>query len=75
MTQCMLQTPSQLAHTSMNRDENEWVSIGTQFGADSPADAAPSEKQWATLFKGTLAEQGPKPPFLRHGDNAQITCL
>ncbi len=41
-----------VAFTGRSTDENVWVSIGKQLGANFPADAAPSEKQWATLFKG-----------------------
>ena len=41
-----------VAFTGRSTDENVWVSIGKQLGAAFPADAAPSEKQWAALFKG-----------------------
>ncbi len=41
-----------VAFTGRNTDENVWVSIGKQLGADFAADSAPSEKQWAALFKG-----------------------
>lgn len=44
-----------VAFTGRSTDENVWVSIGKQLGANFPADCAPSEKQWAALFKDTSA--------------------
>lgn len=41
-----------IAFTGRSTDENVWVSIGKQLGASFTADSAPSEKQWAALFKG-----------------------
>jgi hypothetical protein len=40
-----------IAFTGRSTDENVWVSIGKQLGASFSADSAPSEKQWAALFK------------------------
>jgi hypothetical protein len=40
-----------VAFTGRSTDENVWVNIGKQLGANFAADSAPSEKQWATLFK------------------------
>jgi hypothetical protein len=46
-------TPDKVvAFTGRSTDENVWVTIGKQLGADFPADSAPSEKQWAALFAG-----------------------
>ena len=41
-----------VAFTGRSTDENVWVTIGQQLGASFAADSAPSEKQWAALFKG-----------------------
>jgi Protein of unknown function (DUF499) len=41
-----------VAFTGRSTDENVWVTIGEQLGADFPANSAPSEKQWAALFSG-----------------------
>src|SRR5947207_1453678 len=38
-----------VAFTGRSTDENVWVNIGKQLGADFAADSAPSEKQWAEL--------------------------
>lgn len=40
-----------VAFTGRSTDENVWVNLGKQLGANFAADAAPSEKQWAALFK------------------------
>ena len=40
-----------IVFTGRSTDENVWVSIGKQLGANFSADSAPSEKQWAALFK------------------------
>ncbi len=39
-----------IAFSGRATDENVWVSIGKQLGANFQADSAPSEKQWANLF-------------------------
>lgn len=41
-----------IAFTGRNTDENVWVSIGKELGANFDDDKAPSEKQWAKLFAG-----------------------
>jgi len=41
-----------IAFTGRSTDENVWVSIGHQLGASFAEGSAPSEKQWAALFKG-----------------------
>lgn len=41
-----------VAFTGRSTDENVWVTIGKQLGADFRGDSAPSEKQWAALFAG-----------------------
>ena len=41
-----------IAFTGRSTDENVWVSIGQQLGASFAEGSAPSEKQWAALFKG-----------------------
>ena len=41
-----------VAFTGRATDENVWVHIGKQLGATFAADSAPSEMQWAALFKG-----------------------
>lgn len=41
-----------IAFTGRSTDENVWVTIGKQLGADFTEDSAPSEKQWAALFTG-----------------------
>ena len=41
-----------LAFTGRSTDENVWVTLGKQLGADFKEDSAPSEKQWAALFAG-----------------------
>jgi hypothetical protein len=40
-----------VAFTGRSTDENVWVSIGQQLGTTFATDSAPSEKQWAALFK------------------------
>ena len=40
-----------IAFTGRSTDENVWFSIGKQLGATFSPDSAPSEKQWAALFK------------------------
>src|SRR5207247_6758231 len=40
-----------VAFSGRPTDENVWVNLGKQLGANFAADSAPSEKQWATLFK------------------------
>jgi hypothetical protein len=40
-----------VAFTGRSTDENVWVNIGKQLGANFAADSAPSEKQWAAVFK------------------------
>jgi hypothetical protein len=41
-----------IAFTGRSTDQNVWVAIGKQLGADFDEDKAPSEKQWAELFAG-----------------------
>lgn len=41
-----------IAFTGRDTDKNIWITIGEQFGASFSEDSAPSEKQWAELFKG-----------------------
>lgn len=41
-----------IAFSGRSTDENVWVSIGKQLGGSFATDSAPSEKQWAALFKG-----------------------
>jgi hypothetical protein len=41
-----------IAFTGRSTDENVWVTIGKQLGANFSEDSAPSEKQWAALFTG-----------------------
>ena len=47
-----IEPDSVIAFTGRSTDENVWVTLGKQLGADFPEDSAPSEKQWATLFAG-----------------------
>ncbi len=41
-----------VAFSGRSTDENVWVNLGKQLGANFAADSAPSENQWAALFKG-----------------------
>ena len=40
-----------VAFSGRSTDENVWVNLGEQLGANFAPDSAPSEKQWAALFK------------------------
>lgn len=40
-----------IAFTGRSTDENVWLNLGQQLGAKFEADSAPSEKQWAALFR------------------------
>jgi hypothetical protein len=40
-----------VAFSGRSTDENVWVNLGKQLGANFAPDSAPSEKQWAALFK------------------------
>lgn len=41
-----------IAFSGRSTDQNIWLTIGGQLGASFAADSAPSEQQWAELFKG-----------------------
>ena len=40
-----------IAFTGRSTDQNIWVTLGKQLGADFQHDSAPSEKQWSTVFQ------------------------
>jgi hypothetical protein len=46
-----------IAFTGRNTDENVWVATGRELGTEFEPTKAPSEKQWAKLFKAkTIGE-------------------